>query len=116
MSDEHHESTCYGRKVHSIGNLTLLNPSDNGIQLDAFPWEDEKVANYSGSDLRLNLTLVSPENWQTLQPDVKSQLTSVVSQYFQSTVTWGEKEIDSRAELYWNLILKDFKQNLTLRN
>ena len=116
LSDEHHESTCYGRKVHSIGNLTLLNPSDNGIQLDAFPWEDEKVANYSGSDLRLNLTLVSPENWQTLQPDVKSQLTSVVSQYFQSTVTWGEKEIDSRAELYWNLILKDFKQNLTLRN
>ena len=116
LDEDHQESTCYARKVHSIGNLTLLNPSDNGLQLDAFPWEDEKVANYSGSDLRLNLTLVNPENWQTLQPDVKSQLNHLVSQYSQSTISWGEKEIDSRAELYWSLILKDFKRNLTSTN
>jgi hypothetical protein len=113
LNEEHHESTCYTRKVHSIGNLTLLNPSDNGIQLDAFPWEDEKVANYSGSDLRLNLTLVNPENWQTLQPDVKAQLNNLVSHYSQTTASWGEKEIDARAELYWSLILKDFRRNLT---
>jgi hypothetical protein len=116
LDEDHHEASCYARKVHSIGNLTLLNPSDNGIQLDAFPWEDEKVASYSGSDLRLNLTLVNPDNWQTLQPDVKTQLNHLISQYSQTTATWGEKEIDARAELYWSLILKDFKRNLTEPN
>ncbi len=116
LSEDHAESACYGSKVHSIGNLTLLNPTDNGIQLDAFPWEDEKVANYSGSDLRLNLTLVSPDNWQTLQPDVKAQLNHLVNEYSQSASTWGEKEIDSRASLYWDLIAKDFKRNLTVNS
>ncbi len=116
LSEDHSESTCYASKVHSIGNLTLLNPTDNGIQLDAFPWEDEKVANYSGSDLRLNLTLVSPDNWQTLQPDVKAQLNHLVNEYSQSASTWGEKEIDSRASLYWDLIAKDFKRNLTVNS
>jgi len=113
-NEEHEDSTCYSRKIHSIGNLTLLNPSDNGLQSDAFPWEDEKIANFSGSDLRLNLTLVPEENWQTLQPDVKFLLKSLISEYTQTTKSWGEKEIDARAKLYWDLILKDFKSNLTV--
>lgn len=114
QNDNHHESVCYSKKIHSIGNLTLLNPTDNGIQLDAFPWEDEKIANYSGSDLRLNLTLVNPENWQTLQPDVKSQLLTLVKEYSQTAENWGEKQIDLRAKLYWDLILRDFRRNLTI--
>jgi hypothetical protein len=114
QNDDHHESVCYLKKIHSIGNLTLLNPTDNGIQLDAFPWEDEKIANYSGSDLRLNLTLVNPENWQTLQPDVKSQLLTLVKEYSQTAENWGEKQIDLRAKLYWDLILRDFRRNLTI--
>jgi hypothetical protein len=113
LDEEHHETSCYAKKVHSIGNLTLLNPADNGIQLDAFPWEDEKIANYSGSDLRLNLTLVDPENWQTLQPDVKALLMGLVNDYSQTTKNWGERQIDSRAKLYWELIMRDFRRNLT---
>ena len=112
LTEEHTETSCHGKKVHSIGNLTLLNPSDNGIQSDAFPWEDEKIANYSGSDLRLNLTLVDSANWQTLQPDVKALLSKYTTDYSQNSSTWGEKEIDLRAKLYWDLIMIEFSGNL----
>lgn len=110
--DEHLPSSCYGKKIHSIGNLTLLNPVDNGIQLDAFPWESEKIANYSGSDLRINLTLVDESNWHTLQPDVKDKIRKLVDAYGQSSKQWGEAQIDQRAKLYWDLIQTDFKRNL----
>lgn len=113
LNEEHLADTCYAKKVHSIGNLTLLNPADNGIQLDAFPWEDEKVANYSGSDLRINLSLVDSSNWQTLQPDVLETIKNLASKYSQNSAKWGEKEINGRAKMYWDLILKDFKRNLT---
>lgn len=114
--DDHSESSCHSRKVHSIGNLTLLNPSDNGLQSDAFPWEEEKIANYSGSDLRINLTLVDSKNWQTLQPAVTETLKTAVTLYAQDSSSWGEKEIDLRAAMYWDLIMRDFRENLTVLN
>ena len=105
----------FEKKVHSIGNLTLLNPIDNSYQSDALPWEDTKIRNYAGSDLRINLTQISPTEWQQLQIDVSKLLTNLQTRYKQfDEGKWGEVQIDLRAKMYWELAMKDFKKHLIL--
>jgi len=87
-------SSRYLRKIHSIGNLTLLHPRDNREQSDSLPWESAKANNFESSELYANRPLAS-----ALQ-----------------TQKWGEEEIDSRALYYWQVILKEIKENLNIPN
>jgi hypothetical protein len=115
--DEELKSTesRFDKKVHSLGNLTLLNPIDNTYQSDALPWEEVKIRNYAGSDLRINLLQIPQSEWQGMQVDVSKLLTNLQTRFEQFVEnSWGEKQIDLRARMYWELAMKDFKKNLTL--
>jgi hypothetical protein len=87
-------SKRYQKKIHSIGNLTLLHPRDNREQSDSLPWESDKAGNFETSELLAN------------------RLLAVASQ----TQKWGEEEIDNRALYYWQIILKEIKENLGIQD
>jgi uncharacterized protein with ParB-like and HNH nuclease domain len=87
-------SSRYQKKIHSIGNLTLLHPRDNREQSDSLPWESDKAGNFETSELLAN------------------RLLAVASQ----TQKWGEEEIDNRALYYWQIILKEIKENLGIQD
>jgi hypothetical protein len=108
----------YISKVHSIGNMTLLHPQDNRNQSDAFPWEEEKMTNFAGSELVVN-RLVCPMNlWPNQQDRVTTLLTSYAARFphtvFADKVSWGEKEIDYRADFYWSVIIEDIKEHFNV--
>jgi hypothetical protein len=83
----------YQKKIHSIGNLTLLHPVDNREQSDSLPWESAKASNFHTSELYANRSLATAGETQK----------------------WGEEEIDSRAFYYWKTILKEIKENLNIQ-
>lgn len=108
----------YQSKVHSIGNMTLLHPQDNRNQSDAFPWEAEKMGNFAGSELISN-RLVSPVAFWPNQQDRVTSLLSAHASRFPHTVvpdkvSWGEKEVDNRADFYWSVIVEDIKEHFNL--
>ena len=108
----------YASKIHSIGNMTLLHPQDNRNQSDAFPWESEKISNFAGSELISN-RLVSPANMWTNQQDRVTTLLASYSSKFPHAVipdklSWGEKEIDYRADFYWAVVLEDIKEHFNI--
>jgi hypothetical protein len=58
------------------------------------PWESDKAGNFETSELLAN------------------RLLAVASQ----TQKWGEEEIDNRALYYWQIILKEIKENLGIQD
>ena len=108
----------YLSKVHSIGNMTLLHPTDNRNQSDAFPWESDKINNFAGSELISNRIIAPSSNWPNQQDRVGEILKNYLSKYPQTVQveksTWGEKQIDIRADFYWAVLLEDIKSNFNL--
>jgi hypothetical protein len=118
LDSEFGNQSRYLSKIHSIGNMTLLHPQDNRNQSDAFPWEEEKMANFAGSELVSNRIMCPVSLWPNQQDRVTSLLTSYLARFPQTVsedrVSWGEKEIDNRADFYWSVIMEDIKEHFNV--
>lgn len=95
-------------KIHSIGNLVLLHPSDNNTQGDALPWDEAKTTNYSSSELWINRLLTDDalklpgsaktdrfRYWESISPPALS--------------TWNTNSIRNRTELYCQILEDSFR-------
>jgi hypothetical protein len=109
-------SSRYLRKIHSLGNITLLHPRDNREQSDALPWEETKLTNFASSELLINRVLAPSSMWANQQDSIFQQSVELQSKYSQEATTWGEKQIDDRAKFYWDILLGEIKENLNIRN
>jgi hypothetical protein len=100
-------------RIHSIGNLVLLHPSDNNSQGDSLPWEEMKTSNYSSSELWINRLLTGNklelprsaklERFEKWQGILKPSLTE-----------WNTNSIKSHTELYCQILEDSFRENLGL--
>jgi uncharacterized protein with ParB-like and HNH nuclease domain len=100
-------------RIHSIGNLVLLHPSDNNSQGDALPWDEMKTSNYSSSELWINRLLTGNklelprsaklERFEKWQGILKPSLTE-----------WNTNSIKSHTELYCQILEDSFRENLGL--
>jgi len=106
----------YSKKIHSIGNITLLHPRDNREQSDALPWEDTKLINFASSELLINRMLAPAHLWTSQQDSVYERSIELQNQYSQVASEWGEKQIDERARFYWDILVGEIKENLDIRN
>ena len=106
----------YQKKKHSIGNITLLHPRDNRDQSDALPWEDTKLLNFAHSELLVNRLLAPSNMWANQQDVVYQQSIDFQNKYDQVALVWGEKQIDQRAQFYWDVLVADIKENLNIQN
>lgn len=106
----------YLKKIHSIGNITLLHPRDNREQSDALPWENTKLVNFASSELLINRLLAPSSLWTNQQDSVYQQSIELQAKYSQIASEWGEKQIDDRATFYWDVLVGEMKQNLNIRN
>jgi hypothetical protein len=104
----------YSKKIHSIGNLTLLHPRDNREQSDALPWEETKLTNFASSELLVNRLLAPSRLWANQQDSVYQRSIELQQKYSQDASTWGEKQIDERARFYWEVLVGEMKQNLNV--
>ncbi len=109
-------SSRYLRKIHSLGNITLLHPRDNREQSDALPWEETKLTNFASSELLINRVLAPSSMWANQQDSIFQQSVELQSKYSQEATTWGEKQIDDRAKFYWDILLGEIRENLNIRN
>ena len=109
-------SSRYLKKIHSIGNITLLHPRDNREQSDALPWEDTKLINFASSELLINRLLAPPSLWTNQQDSVYQRSIELQNQYSQIASEWGEKQIDERARFYWDVLVAEIKENLNIRS
>lgn len=109
-------SSRYLKKIHSLGNITLLHPRDNREQSDALPWEETKLTNFASSELLINRVLAPSSMWANQQDSIFQQSVELQSKYSQEATTWGEKQIDDRAKFYWDILLGEIKENLNIRN
>lgn len=109
-------SSRYEKKIHSIGNITLLHPRDNREQSDALPWEVTKLSNFASSELLINRLLAPSSMWTNQQDSVYQRSLELQGQYSQEATSWGEKQIDDRARFYWDILLEEIRENLNIRN
>ena len=109
-------SSRYLKKIHSIGNITLLHPRDNREQSDALPWEDTKLINFASSELLVNRLLAPPSLWTNQQDSVYQRSIELQNQYSQIASEWGERQIDERARFYWDVLVAEIKENLSIRS
>jgi hypothetical protein len=106
----------YLKKIHSIGNITLLHPRDNREQSDALPWENTKLVNFASSELLVNRLLAPSTMWTNQQDSVYQKSIELQSKYSQVASEWGEKQINERATFYWDVLVAEMKENLNIRN
>jgi hypothetical protein len=109
-------SSRYFKKIHSIGNMTLLHPRDNREQSDALPWEETKLTNFASSELLVNRLLAPAQMWSSQQDSVYQKSIQYQRQYSQEASEWGEKQIDERARFYWDVLIGEIRENLNIRN
>jgi len=105
----------YEKKIHSIGNITLLHPRDNREQSDALPWEETKLTNFASSELLVNRILAPSRLWTNQQDAVYQQSIEMQSEYSQEATVWGERQIDERARFYWDVLVGEIRENLGIR-
>ena len=93
-------------ELHSIGNLTLLHSVDNVEKSDSGPAEASTVYGHSKSYLTKALTTF---------PQTK-QIENVISKYrvalADSDLPWGNAQVASRANMYFDLVSKSLIQDL----
>jgi hypothetical protein len=100
--------------INSIGNLVLLHHTDNRSQQNKLPGDADKVANYGGSALWVNKILVDPTNLGVMPARVSNAVQDLQSVCPPSLDNWGSVQVEKRAEMYWQILESDMRQNLDL--
>lgn len=101
--------------INLIGNLILLNPSDNISQGKSLPSDSGKQKNIAGSLVYLNPTLVNPGLWGanlTSSSTIKKSLEMLQGERALLDYPWTLDSIRSREGLYFRLFAEDLLRDL----
>lgn len=93
--------------IHSLGNLTLLNPFDNEEVSDMLPSEEGKLRNFLGSNLFLNKLLSPADRLENSVSPKQLEVFRAEKQHFSYSLSdWGAEAIRARTDY----LVKTFKQ------
>lgn len=85
--------------IHTLGNLTLLNPFDNEQVSDMLPHEDGKLRNFLGSHLYLNKLLIPVDRLESSVSPKQFEIFKSEKQHFPHSLSdWGAVAIQARTD------------------
>ena len=102
------------RRIHSIGNLSLLYRKDNLESSKELPNSEKKLAIYRGQNLVLPRALAGPSagasNWSSSRfSALRDEMTGDMS-------AWGEEAVITLQNLYRNILQFDMAHNLRIEH
>jgi len=101
------------RRVHSIGNLSLLYRKDNWEASKELPTSEKKLAIYRGQQLVLPRALSGPAdaaNWST------ARFTALRNELHADMSAWDEDAVIGLQDVYRNIMQFDIALNLRLEH
>lgn len=100
--------------INSIGNLTLLHPTDNRSAGNSLP--EEKAASYASSTLLINKVLCADQELGLLTNRISAVVKKLHEICPPDLSSWGEEQVAARQDLYWEIFRADSSKKLGLNN